>query len=94
MRPTKCIFPTIFYVLFLIQYSYPQIWADRWPSPTASSLASGSYGNDKFLLIGDQGTLLQSYNGTTWDTCYSPTDGLVHFTSPSPCLSLKFIFIL
>ena len=66
-----------------------QPYADHWPYPTAASIASGTFGNDKFILIGDQGTLLQSLNGTEWDTCYSPMDGFENYKILYFCYYLR-----
>ena len=64
---------TIYFYFFILTSG--QIWDQTWPSPTTATIQSGSYGDNKFLLFGNEGTVLQSSNGMEWTNCDSPTDG-------------------
>src|SRR5204862_211297 len=41
-------------------------WRVRNPFPTASTLYGVAYGNDRFIAVGDRGTILVSSDGFAW----------------------------
>ena len=47
---------------------------DNATSPTTSNLYGVIFGNNAFVAVGDNGTIVRSTdNGTTWDNVTSPT---------------------
>ncbi|MCD9026340.1 S-layer homology domain-containing protein [Cohnella silvisoli] len=80
MRIRRCI--SIFTILFLLAGIIPSYtfagsldqWQMRSPYPTSSNLNSIAYGNDTFVAVGDNGTILTSADGASWTDRTSGTD--------------------
>ena len=65
----------VFVLLIGISCVDGQIWQNMWPTPTGASASSGVFGQQKFLVVGEDGSLLTSTNGMEWSLCFSPVQG-------------------
>ena len=51
---------------------------DNATSPTTNNLYGVSFGNNAFVAVGDNGTIVRSTdNGSTWDNVTSPTSNFL-----------------
>src|SRR5438552_19045312 len=73
-------FPIIFLYLALCRVSAGpwEHWTPRDPSVSNAVLTGITYGNGKFVAVGDQGTVITSYDGVTWNNRVSGV--AVHLT--------------
>ncbi len=46
-------------------------WHWRYPDPTGNALASVAWGEDRFVAVGELGTVLVSFDGAHWDSVTS-----------------------
>jgi hypothetical protein len=82
MTPGKYSF--FFYILTflsissLAKASVVDHWHWRNPNPFANSLRSISYGNGKFVAVGDGGVIHTSPDGATWDGGQRPVSSTLH----------------
>lgn len=84
---------TLFTLWLLFSSGSCYLWDNVFPSPTDGTINSGVYGAEGFLLVGDQGLMLTSLNGTNWEMCFSPLDGYSETKTISSIFIYLFFFL-
>ena len=69
--------PTLILLSIFILFFYVQatLWENRFPNPTESNYLAGVFALNKFELVGNEGSIIASADGYTWDPCMSAGDG-------------------